>query len=347
MGRIAISVDGRPLNMVGAWDGLKASWGWPYGSLMASWQMSARVRHPHLFTGALVVLSLGGVPIWRGFLLEPGRDGAMSAQGLYAEGNGALCLTSTGSTTSEPRDAVTQAIARGALRWPSLLPEIYPGAAAQQMDAPYPAQMVTALLDHVSEKNGTKWALDPIDGRLVVAANPTTPQWRVVTLAGAGLTPADDSTATHLIAEYIDAPGSRKMTPPVASPDYIAGAPRIEQHVDLIDKGFLTQTQATAYLTAMLGAGVGRVGWADNLTLARGDVLTMGGTTADLALVAASAATGTMLRLDGVWDERAPAADGGTNITAEEAEYDEDADTVTVKPVGKQARTIREVPLWL
>lgn len=348
MKRAVPFINGRPLQQVGSWEGMKYSYGWPFGSLAASWQMRDQIRHPLLHLGALVTLYLGGVPIWRGMLLEPGRDGRMTAVGLWEEAKGAVTLTAAGATTAEPRDATVQAIARGALRWAGPVPDIYPGAAAQQVDAPYPAQMLSALLDTTTSANGTRWAIHPFSGRLITAADPTAPSWRVPHLvAGSGLTPADDSTATHLIGEYLDGPGSLKVTPAVVSPDYIQGAPRIEKHVDLTDKGYITQAKAITFLTGMYGQGVGKVGWADGLQLRRGDVLKIGGNVADPAAVAVSVATGTMLRLDGVWDDRAAAGPTGfTDIVASEAEYDETTDTVQVKPVGLQARTLKEAMTW-
>lgn len=347
MSRITVSVNGRSLQEYGSWQSLKYSHGWPYGSLRASWQMRDGIRHPGLALGALVVLYLSGIPIWRGLLLEPGRDGAMEAVGLWEEAKGAMSLTATGAATAEPRDAVVQAINRGTLRWSTPVPDIYPGAAAQQMDAPYPLQRLTELLDHVTENTGTRWAVDSFTGRLVVAADSTTPKWIVPHLvAGSGLTPASDSVATHLLGEYIDGPGSRKQTPAVASPDYTAGAPRIEAHVSLISKGFITQAQAIGYLTAMYGNGVGRAGWADGLLLSRGDVFTAGGQTVDPAAVIAG--PDCVLRLDGVWDDRSTSAQTAyTSIVGALTEYDEDADTVQVTPVGKETRTLKETPLWL
>ncbi|WP_210651350.1 hypothetical protein [Nocardioides sp. SYSU D00065] len=349
MRRIVPFVGGRPLMEVGAWESVKYSHGWPYGSLRASWQMRDRIRHPRLTAGAVVDLKLGGVTVWRGELLEPGRDGAMQCVGAWERAKGAVTLAANGSTTSEPRDAVSQAVARGVLRWATPIPQIYAGTAAQQMDAPYPAQTVAALLDYVTQKNGTRWTVDSYTGLLVVAPDPTTPEWRVPHLvAGAGLTPADDSTVTHLIGEYITGPGQRAVTPPVVSPDYIAGTPPVEKHVgdELIGKGFLTEAQAVAYLQGMFGQAVGKVGWADGLALRRGDVLTMRGTVADPAMVVAG--PDCMLRLDGVWDDRAaggPAA--ATDIVAATTEYDEDTDSVQVTPVGKQARTVKELATWL
>lgn len=338
-----IYVNGRPVGEVGATVGLKFSHGRSYGPLRASWRMDP-VRHPNLFWGASVLIMLGGCPVWWGFLNEPGRDGAMSALGLWEQGKGAQCLDATFATTAEPRDAVAQAIARGRLRWSSPVPNIYAGGAAQQMDAPYPLQSIVALLDRVAGEQGVSWFIDSFTGALATASNPTAPTWLVPALvAGQGLTPADDDVATHLVAEYLDAPGSRKPAGPVASPDYIPGAPSVEQRVDLIDKGFITAGQATAYMTNMFGQGVGSVGWADSLLLGWGDVLTMGGQPTEPSAVVA----GSMGRLAGVWDDRAASPATDTDIVADETEFDEDANTVQVTPLGKAKRTLGEAMTWI
>lgn len=346
MKRIVPYVNGRPLGEVGSWAGVKFSHGWPYGPLRASWQMDP-VRHPILFWGSSVVLLLGGIPVWRGFLNEPGRDGSMSALGLWELAKGAQCLDAAGATTAEPRDAVAQAISRGVLTgWSTVIPGIYPGTpAAQQMDAPYPAQSVVSLLDYVTEQQGTRWAISSYSGALYTAADPTVPTWRVpYQVAGLGLTPADDDVATHLIAEYLLGPGQLTVTnPAVVSPDYVAGSPRVERLVSLIDKGFITDATARTYLSNMYGRGVGKVGWADGLSLGRGDVTTNGGQPLDPALVMA----GSMGRLAGVWDDRAGNPFGDTDIVAAETEYDEEQDRVQVKPVGMQPRTIAEVQTWV
>lgn len=345
MGRIIPWVNGRPITEIGTWEGVKYSHGAAYGPLRASWQMADRLRHHNLYWGASVVLVLGGVPIWRGFLNEPGRDGAMSALGLWEEGKGAQCLDASGANTAEPRDAVARAIARGVLHWSSPVPDFYPGAAAQQMPAPYPAQNVVTLLAKVAEEQGTRWLIDSYTGAPITRTDPTEPTWLVPALvAGEGLTPASDSVATHLVGIYLVSPGVFADPPPVVvSPDYVAGSPIVEQQVSLVHKGFITDTQARAYLTNMFGEGVGKVGWADGLKLGRGDVLTMGGQVLDPAMVIA----GSMGRLAGVWDDRAPNPLASTDIVADETEYDEDADTVQVKPVGLERRTLKEQMTWL
>lgn len=345
MKRIIPFVNGRPLAEVDAWEQVKYSHGAAYGSLRASWQMNDGIRHRNLFWGASVVLVLGGCPIWRGFLNEPGRDGAMTALGLWEQGKGCMCLTSAGATTADPRDAVAQGINRSTLRWSLPVPDFYSGAAAQQMDAPYPAQSVVALADRVADEQGTRWRIDSFTGAAVTATDPTTPTWVVPDkFAGHGLTPASDSVATHLIAEYITGPGQRAITNPAeVSPDYVAGSPRVERLVPLIDKGFITDTQARGYLQAMFGKSVGKVGWADGFVLGRGEVITTGGGVLDPAGVIA----GTMGRLNGVWDDRSPNPLGYTDIIASETEYDEDADTVQIKPVGLEARTLGEAMTWL
>lgn len=343
MSRIVVWVNGRPLAEVGAWESVKYSHGWPYGPLRASWQMADGVRHPNLFWGASVVLALGGIPVWRGLLNEPGRDGAMTALGLWEQGKGALCLNVGGSTTADPRDAVAQGITRGRLRWASPVPDFYVGAAAQQMDAPFPAQSIVALLDRVTDEQGSRWLIDSFTGAPITATDPTTPTWVVpAQVAGQGLTPADDGVATHLVGEYVTGPGQRAVIP-VASPDYIVGAPSVEQYVNLIDKGFINSTQAVGYLTNMFGKSIGKVGWADGLLLSRGSITTMGGNDLDPTAVVA----GTMGRLNGVWDDRNANPFAATDIIAGETEYDEDADTVQVKPVGLARRTIGEVMTWI
>lgn len=345
MSRIVVYINNRPLGEVGAWHGTKFSHGWPYGPLRASWQMDP-VRHPNLYWGAPVIMTLGGIGLWRGFLNEPGRDGAMSALGLWELAKGAQCFNASGAATAEPRDAFVQARARGVLPgWADTVPDIYPGAAAQQMDAPYPAQSLASLLDYVTGEQGTRWAVDSYSGALIVAADPTTPSWVVPhQVAGEGLTPADDDVATHLYAEYLTGPGQVTVTTtPVVSPDYVSGSPKTERLVPLIDKGFITDATARTYLTNMFGKGVGRVGWADGLTLGRGDVLTTGGDVLDPALVIA----GSMGRLAGVWDDRGATPFGNTDIVAAETEYDEDADKVQVKPVGLQPRTLAELQTWV
>lgn len=346
MQRIVIYVNGRPLAAVGPWAGVKYSHGWPFGPLRASWQMNP-VRDYNLFSGAQVLLMLGGIPIWRGFLNEPGRDGSMSALGLWELAKGAQCFNASGAATAEPRDAFTQARSRGALPgWADTVPDVYPGGAAQQMDAPYPAQSLAALLDYVTEQQGTRWAIDPYSGALITAADPTTPTWLVPhQVAGRGLTPADDDLATHLYAEYLTGPGQIAVTSPaVVSPDYIANTPRVERLVPLIDKGFITDATARTYLTNMFGKGVGKVGWADGLVLDRGDVLTLGGDVLDPALLIAGPTC--MGRLAGIWDDRAATPFGNTDIVAAETEYDEANDQVQVKPVGMQPRTIKEAETW-
>lgn len=325
-------VNGRWLSEVGSWSGLKFSHG-PHGALRASWQMREGIRHHNIRAGALVTLMQGGLPVWRGFLNEPGRDGAMSGLGLWEEAKGAAALDGTNNPTSEPRDAVGRAVLRGALRWGSR-EELYPGEAKQWTDAPYPNQSVADLLDKVATDTGTRWFIDDYSAMLRTAPDPTVPKWMVPhAVAGSGLTPADDNVATHLIGSFFSAPG----TPGTAIRGAVGPSGlRIEQHVNLSDRGFITQAEAEAILDAMLGTGVGQIGWADGLSLGRGDLFTLGGSVASPSLPR----PGQMIRLAGVWDDRLASPTGYTDVVIEETEYDEDGDRVQVKPKGLQARTL-------
>lgn len=296
MTTLQIRVGGTWLSSLGGWGDPAVTHEWPLGCTELAWSMLLPALHrpPGIVRGALVDAYIGATSIWSGYLSEPNwSDGEFTATGLFAEAEGALCLTGGGVATATPDTAVDAGISRGALHWvrdTSLSNTVY-GDADETDSLNYVKQM----LDDWSTEQSKRWAVGP-DKRVYAAADPTVPAWYVTPGTG-DLGVADDDYVTHVIGRYRNPLG---VLATVTASDTSQGAGRREKAVDLRPKGRITSTRAQNLVNGILSKTKARTGWANGVTVSREQITSPGGVTPHLSQVKA----GQMVRLLGVPDPR-------------------------------------------
>lgn len=323
---------------IAAFGEVKIEHAWPHGNEAASWVFPPGTSHAALHAGATVEVFDGGIRVWVGVLQEPGLDGGMSARGLWTEGQGAQSLNASGALTSNPRDAVAQAKARGALSWGdySAIADLPGGLTPSDANSMF---TVAGLLDAWADSTGVRWGVGP-DGNVQAYADPTAPVWLVPhAAAGRGLTPAADDFATHLYGIYLVDADTRALTDAVADAVALAAyGRRVEKTVDLTNLGPITSTAAETALAGFLALAATRLQFADGLDLQAGQILTIGGAPAPLSQVRA----GQVVRLLGVRDPRgAGGLQNHTDVLIGKSVFTTATQTLSIAPVNAAPRGLR------
>lgn len=326
------AVDGRPMASIGPWFDVEYVNEWLHGCTTASWSTTPGVTHSALRQGAPVTLLDAGWPVWKGTLTEPGSDGQLHAIGLWAQGQNVAAIDADGNATSIPDVAIDAAINRGAVSWRRPV-SLSTTAVITNNDAPADL-MLADLLDKWAEGVGKRWGVDG-RGEVYASGHPASSSWMVVP-GFAPLTPADDEFVTALIGEYstgADTSSTVRVDDPLAQQQFGVR----ERVVDLTDRGIIDSAAATTILQAMLDAGASRMGWAQAIEVAPGQLTTLGGTPG------MSVTPGEGVKIVGAYDPSWTAVpDNYTDITADKVTRRADG-TVLIEPAGLVARTLASV----
>lgn len=297
------------------------------GSWQASWAIpnTRTWRHPALVYGARVEICLGPIVIWSGTLEEPDWDGGeFIALGACRDGETAMALDGSGNSSTVPNTVIDAAIARGVLSW-SRVGDFGTTAVG---DANSGLVTIQSVLDAWAQKNNSRWVVNERRELVIIPLDETTPKWLIVPGSGV-LGNASEERADRVFVRYIDsATGAR------ATASYPASTPAggIEKPKDLTDRGAMSSTQALAEATAIWNELAGRNGFTNGWTLTSGQVTTVGGATADLALIKA----GDTVAALGLPDARGIAHN--TLVVLGDTDYDWEDDELQANPNGLAAR---------
>ena len=304
------------------------------GAWQVSWTIpNARTwRHPALVYGAEVDLMLGPICLAAATLEEPDWDaGEFVALGACRGGETAVSITGAGATTTKPNTAIDAAIARGVVSWTRV--GNFGTTAVGDIDSSGGLVTLQSVLDAWAQENDSNWAVDNQRNIVIAPTDETAIDWLIVPGSGV-LGSAAEERVDRIFVRYVDSTTQRRATIsyPASTP---AGG--VEKPVDITDRGPMTSTKATSIATGMWSDLQGRSGWTNGLTLKRGQVTTLGGVEADLALIKG----GDTVRLLGVPDQRGVALH--TDVVIGDTEYDWEEDEVQVNPEGLAPRDVESV----
>lgn len=281
--------------------------------------------HPALVRGARVDLMLGPTTIVPATLDEPDWDsGRFTALGACREAERAVALDGSGNSSTAPNTVIDAAIARGVLTWT----RVADFGTTAVGDANGGVPTVKSILDAWALKNNSRWFVNAQRQLVILPVDEATAKWLVVPGSGV-LGSSSDERADRIFARYIDSTTGQRATAayPAATP---AGGD--ERTMDLTDRGAMSAAAAQGIAQAKWTELQGRSGWTNGLTLANGQVTTVGGATADLALIAG----GDTVCLLGVADVRG--VNQNTNVVLAETAYKWEDDEGQLNPVGLAAR---------
>lgn len=307
----------------------------PHGCEAAAWQMEPLRRHPLVRGRARVDVYDGGLPIWAGTLDEPGSDGMHTAKGLWHQAETIPALDAALAFSTVPNTAIDAAISRGEVSWTR------PSSLSTAAWAPNATELtLAALLDGYAAENALRWW---VDGTAAVrmAAEPTVPMWHVPhAVAGRGLTPAEDEFATHLVGRFLNAATNTYLSATVGSASAASHFGRRTVQVDLSPMGGIDSTRATSVLNGMFLRAGARMGWAEPLELAYGQITTPGGSLAPLNQIQSMQ----MVRLAGTVDtSRANMLKGYQDVVLATSRYTDGSGVIRLSPLGYAPRNLREV----
>jgi len=330
----------RMLGQIGHVTGLKYSWSLPGGpdQLSCNLMTEPTVRTDAMDPGRIVQVYRGGDIIWEGILSEPvpstSQGWGISAVGAGAYGTNYAAVYTSTWPTSEPDQAVNQAISRG-LRW------VNPGIGTpsgiwlgQGFDSG--AQTITDLLNLCCTYGALTWqvtsgtygntlsvfALPTAVNRLLLARQPP-PR----TLGGdinvvqiRYQVSADDTTGSGTAATFA-------LTSATAAASVAAHGQR-EAYLDLSSAGVMSAGAAQAVGNALLQR-YQRASFAGPFTAGPGDLMTTGGQAADLGISHAGTVAQLVLTDYGYGGE---VVLGPVTFLVGAYEYDDDSQTGTVTP---------------
>lgn len=324
--QLEIIIDGKWQSMETLVGDVNMSTIWPGGSDLLSWTPMLSFSRFH--GGEDVTGRYGGVPVWRGHLLEPDpSQDQLSATGAWRESDIAA-LDGTGTATKVPDTAIDQAIARG-LDWtrPASLQSSNVG-----IDISQGPVSVATLLDTMASGQTSRWGVDPYR-QVYKVDDPTAPSYQTLPLAG-GLGYALDNYASTLIGRYLDSTTSTYKTVTVSvTPTH----GYVEDIIDLTPRGSRSSTQASDILTNMLAKDRAVPQWTKPLEVAYGELLSMGGVPVALETVAA----GEMIRVNGGF-ELAQRLNGAMYIDILIGRTELSDGTLTISPMQLAARNLTD-----
>lgn len=330
--QLEINVGGRWLSMESFYGDVAMSTVWPGGSDELSWTPAGPPTHR--FSGGEDVTGyFGGVPVWRGHLLEPDpSQDQLTATGAFHEGFDYAALDSVGAASRTPNVAVDQAIIRG-LNWtrPATI-----NASTIAIDISQGPVSVGALLDRNGENTTVRWGVDPYR-QVYSTADPAGPTYQTLPIAG-GLGYALDDYASTLIGRYLDSATSTYKTVTVTDTTAEGRHGHVERIVDLTTRGAISTATATNHLNSMLNLGRSTPQWTQSIEVVYGELLNMGGVPVSLETVAA----GELLRVHGGF-ELAQRRNGLMYVDFLIGRTQLSGGTLTISPIQLAPRNLTDV----
>lgn len=279
-----------------------------------------------------------GLLVFGGVIDEVSRDFPRQVQALgWARRAEDFEALSTGAPTSNPRDAVTDAITRG-LPW-SNATTFDNTAIGSTGDG---VRRLDSLLTEWADKTGKRWGVDAY-GAAFAATEPTDVSY-FLDASGVNIGVSSDGLYTRIQARYVatvDGDGNPATYGTVTATDSTAEAlyGTREFSLDLTGLGLISSGTATTYAEAQLALGL-RPRWLQRVAVSEGRLLSPGGLPAHLPSVKA----GEVVRLFNV-----PTNIGGTRFSAAldvvlgEVSYDTAQPTqITLAPTNLAIRSLAD-----
>lgn len=284
-------IDGYWLSAVMPWGDLEWVTCWPGGTESITFDVAR--SHPRLFRpGALVELDYGGIRLADGSLVETSRGEPLLVEGLHRKGEEFPALDSAGALTTDPEEAVTEAIASG-LPWDTEAIGPLDGLTTPiESDA---VLSISQLLDHWATLAGQHWGVLP-GGRL--ARSGVAPATLHMLPGIDGLAISRDGYASILIGRFLNSFDNVFYT---TSREDAAASARWGQVRRTITEPLgggaaMSSSQAWEILDGLLVQGRASIGWATPLEAQPGDVVNEFGQAVDPRRIAA----GQTIRLHGL-----------------------------------------------
>lgn len=316
----------------------------PCGPDQASWtfDVDPSTDMPHLRLGRAVDLrGDNGTRMFGGTIIEPqrGTPWTVGAAGWAQLAGNFSAKDGSGNPTTNPRTAVTAAIARG-LPWTN--PNAFPDTSIG--DAPIIPAPLDVLLDNWAVTAGLRWGTDAY-GVAWTAADPTTPTL-FLDAEDLDLGVAPDGMYTTVNATYVASVDpstgdpatydNEEVTDPAAL-DY-HGSPR-EYEMDLTPLGLMSGATAAGYAAQQL-ATLTVPQWLSSVVTTGERLKAAGGHDADLPTVEA----GMMVHLYNVpYSLGGLRGELGTNVVLGQASWSEKEPTqITIAPVNLAVRNLAD-----
>ena len=340
-----VKLGGTWLHSLGHVSSVKWSSAWGAGPCGPSQASCAVAVDPATDTGLFqlrqaATVNHQGVRVFGGRTIETDRafPRQVSARGWAALAADFEAVDASGNPTTNPRTAVTQAIANG-LPWtnPTAFDDVSLGVDGEPQQT-----MLDTLLNNYHVTVNKRWGVDAY-GVAFVTTDPTTPTW-YFDASDLPIGVADDGLFTRVRARYysaVDVDGNPTTPLSVVANDAAAQAVFgvLEYPMDLTRLGMLSAATATAYAQQQL-ALLTVPQWLARVVTNSTRLLTPGGLGADLSSVRA----GQMVRLFNV-----PNALGGLrnelglDVVLGEVEYDTESPAeVTIAPVSLAVRNLAD-----
>lgn len=282
-----------------------------------------------------------GVKVFGGVLSEMGRDfpRGLSARSLARRAGDFDAVDSSGNPTTNPRTAVTQAIANG-LPWTN--PTVFDNVSLGTDGAPS-TQRLDSLLNNWAVTVGKRWGVDAY-GVAFVTTDPTTPSW-YLDASDLDIGVADEGLFTRVRARYVSSVSGVDGSPngwSTQSADDLIGQALygvIEYPMDLTSLGLISGGTALAYAQQQL-ALLTVPQWLSRVATNSGRLLTPGGLPAHLPSVQA----GQMVRLFNVPNSLGGLrGELGLDVVLGEVEYaTENPAEVTIAPLNLAVRNLAD-----
>lgn len=259
------------------------------GMLEISWSMVLPSLTPlpsQIRQGSLVELYVGSLLLGMGVIAETPRGSAVTADGLFRLSEHFRAVDAGFLPTTNVRTAVQQAIGRG-LRWrdPGNLPNVSLSSLSE--DA-VQFNSISALLNAYCRHNGLWWWIDA-QGFLRIAAAPESGRrWALSPMVPAPET-ADEEFVSRWFVRRVDGvntDGQPNAWAGNTAVDASAAMVR-EDSMDLEQMGYMDSTAGTAAARALLDANKARSGYTEGVSVARGEVTSLGQVAPELWMVGA------------------------------------------------------------
>lgn len=339
-----VKLDDTLLNSLGHVSSIKWSTQWgpgPCGPSLASCTLAVDPAND----SSLLRLSqafdvFDGVKMFGGVLSEIGRDfpRSLSARGWARRAADFDAVDSSGNPTTNPRTAVTQAIADG-LEWTN--PTAFDNTSIG-VDGEASTTRLDTLLNNWAVTVGKLWGVDEY-GVAFTATDPTVPTW-FLDASDLDIGVADDGLYTCVRARYfsgVDADGNPANPLTVTATDAagLAEYGAIWYPMDLTGLGVISGATASAYAAEQLKL-LTVPQWLSRVTTNSSRLLSPGGLPAHLPSVRA----GQMVRLFNVPNTLGGLRNElGLDVVLGEVEYDTDRPAeVTIAPVGLAVRNLAD-----
>lgn len=332
------------LHFLGHVSDIKWSTRWgpgPCGPDLVSWTLAVDPANDSsmLRLGRTAEVHSDGVQVFGGVVSEMGRGfpRAMSARSWSKRAADFEAVDSSGNPTTNPRVAVTQAIANG-LPWsnPSVFDNVSLGT-----DGNASSQRLDTLLTNWGVTVGKRWGTD-VNGVAFATTDPTTPTW-YLDASDLDIGVADDGLFNRVRARYFsatDVDGNPTAPLSVVADDLVGqefydGV--TEYSMDLTPLGQLTGVTAAAYAQAQLDL-LTVPQWLNRVITDSSRLRTEGDLPAHLASVKA----GQMVRLFNVPNNLGGLrGELGLDVVLGEVEYDRaNPAQITIAPVGLAVRNL-------